>query len=114
MLIQPLTFTGTSNDMASVLTSNTIKTSERWGLIQVWWTGTPYGTLGLQISSDVSHWNQWGRIRENSNSREGSPMSSEPDFQPAGSPGNATIIMLELLAPYFRVVYTPASGGAGA
>lgn len=66
--------------------------------IQCTWTGTPTGTLAVQVSLDPTNLG-WQTI----------PFSPTPD-QPAGSSGSNYFSLNQTGAAYIRLIYTRVSG----
>lgn len=64
--------------------------------VQLVWTGTPTGTLAVQVSMDEVTW---------------TAIPFDPVItQPAGSSGACFICLNQLASPFLRVIYTRSSG----
>lgn len=75
-------------------------------LYQVIWTGTPTGTFDLQCSLDYQVGS--GSTVLNSGTWSSIPLSSV--VNPSGSASNTIIYIIEMPAPFLRLVYTRTSG----
>jgi hypothetical protein len=59
------------------------------------WTGTPTGSMGIQVSPDNVNWYD---------------LALTPSPAASGSAGNARVMMTQLPDEYIRAKYVPASG----
>lgn len=86
--------------MATDITSASIQTQWKDNVgIHVTWTGTPTGTIAIQVSNDPDRLG-WQTITFT---------NPTPD-QPAGSSGNDFFEVNQTAAGYIRLIYTAGSG----
>lgn len=86
-----------AGDMSGSLTSTVlpIQFEDNIGL-QFVWTGTPTGTIAVQVSMDQTTWTS---------------LTFNPSItQPAGSAGGLYIDINQISAPFMRATYTFSSG----
>jgi hypothetical protein len=87
-----------AGSMSGNLTSDVVKvqTMDNIG-VEFVWTGTPTGTINIDISNDQVTWQQ---------------ITLSPGITPAGGASNAYLEYNQISAPYFRCRYT-RTGGTG-
>lgn len=85
-----------AGDMSGNITSNVVavQTMDNIG-VEFVWTGTPTGTINVDISNDKVTWQA---------------ITLSPGITPAGGAQNAYLEYNQISAPFFRCRYTRSSG----